>query len=35
MPERNQYWLELTDEEKIKSKEDNKDKVVEFIVSNI
>ncbi len=36
MPENNKYWLELTDEEKIKSKEeDNKDKVVDFIVNNI
>ena len=36
MPENNKYWLELTDEEKAKSKEeDNKDKVVEFIINNI
>ena len=36
MPENNKYWLELTDEEKRKSKEqDNKDEVVEFIVNNI
>ena len=36
MPGNNKYWLELTDEEKIKSKEeDNKDKVVDFIVNNI
>lgn len=36
MPENNKYWLELTDEEKIKSKEeDNKDKVVDFIINNI
>ena len=36
MPENNKYWLELTDEEKLKSKEeDNKDKVVEFIINNI
>ena len=36
MPENNKYWLELTDEEKAKSKEENnKDKVVEFIINNI
>ena len=36
MPGSNKYWLELTDEEKIKSKEeDNKDKVVDFIINNI
>ena len=36
IPENNKYWLELTDEEKLKSKEeDNKDKVVEFIINNI
>ena len=36
MPENDKYWLELTDEEKSKSKEeDNKDKVVEFITNNI
>ena len=36
MPGNNKYWLELTDEEKIKSKEeDNKDKVVDFIINNI
>lgn len=36
MPENNKYWLELTDEEKLKSKEeDNKDKVVDFIINNI
>ena len=36
MPENNKYWLELTDKEKLKSKEeDNKDKVVEFIINNI
>ena len=36
MPENNKYWLELTDEEKLKSKEeDNRDKVVDFIVNNI
>lgn len=36
MPENNRYWLELTDEEKKKSKEKNsKDDVVEFIVNNI
>ena len=36
MPENNKYWLELTDEEKLKGKEDNnKDKVVDFIINNI
>lgn len=36
MPENNKYWLELTDEEKRKSKEEsNKDDVIEFIVNNI
>lgn len=36
MPENNQYWLELTDEQKKKSKEkSNTDNVVEFIVNNI
>ena len=36
MPENNKYWLELTDEEIKKSKEEsNKDGVVEFIVNNI
>ena len=36
MPENNKYWLELTEEEKRKSKEEaNKDGVVEFIVSTI
>lgn len=36
MPENNQYWLELTDEEKKKSKEkSNTDDVIEFIVNNI
>jgi len=36
MPENNKYWLELTNEEKRKSKEEgNKDEVVEFIVNNI
>ncbi len=36
MPENNQYWLELTDEQKKKSKEkSNTDDVVEFIVNNI
>lgn len=36
MPENNKYWLELTDDEKAKSKEENnKDKVVEFIINNI
>lgn len=36
MPENNQYWLELTDEQKKKSKEkSNTDDVIEFIVNNI
>lgn len=36
MPENNQYWLELTDEQKKKSKEQsNTDGVIEFIVNNI
>ena len=36
MPENNKYWLELTDEEIRKGKdESNKDEVVEFIVNNI
>ena len=36
MPENNKYWLELTDEEIKKSKEEsNKDGVVEFIANNI
>ena len=36
MPENNKYWLELTEEEKRKSREEaNKDGVVEFIVNNI
>ncbi len=36
MPENNQYWLELTEEQKNKSKEkNNTDDVVEFIVNNI
>ena len=36
MPENNQYWLELTEEQKKKSKEkSNTDDVVEFIVNNI
>lgn len=36
MPENNQYWLELTEEQKKKSKEkSNTDDVIEFIVSNI
>ena len=36
MPENNKYWLELTDEEIRKGKEEgNKDEVVEFIVNNI
>ena len=36
MPENNQYWLELTEEEKRKSTEKNdKDGVIEFIVNNI
>lgn len=36
MPENNQYWLELTEEEKKKSKEKgNTDDVIEFIVNNI
>ncbi len=36
MPENNQYWLELTEEEKKESKEkSNTDDVVEFIVNNI
>ncbi len=36
IPENNKYWLDLTDEEKKKSKEkDNTDDVIEFIVNNI
>ena len=36
MPENNKYWLELTDEEIKKSKEEsNKDGIVEFIANNI
>ena len=36
MPENNQYWLELTEEEKRKSTEKNdNDGVIEFIVNNI
>lgn len=36
MPENNQYWLELTEEQKKESKEkSNTDDVVEFIVNNI
>ena len=36
MPENNQYWLELTEEQKNKSKEkSNTDDVIEFIVNNI
>ncbi len=36
MPENNQYWLELTDEDRKNSEEEsNKDEVVEFIVNNI
>ncbi len=36
MPENNQYWLELTEEQKKKNTEkSNTDDVVEFIVSNI
>ena len=35
MPDNNKYWLELTDEERLKSKEDNKDKGVDFIINNI
>lgn len=36
MPKNNKYWLELTEEEKRKSREEaNKDGVVEFIVNNI
>lgn len=36
MPENNQYWLELTEEEKKESKEkSNTDDVVEFIVNKI
>ena len=36
MPENNKYWLELTDEEIRKGKDEgNKDEVVEFIVNNI
>lgn len=36
MPENNQYWLELTNEQKKESKEkSNTDDVVEFIVNNI
>lgn len=36
MPENNQYWLELIEDEKKKSKEkSNTDDVVEFIVNNI
>lgn len=36
MPKNNKYWLELTEEEKNKSKkENNKDNVIEFIVNNI
>ena len=36
IPENNQYWLELTEEEKKESKEkSNTDDIVEFIVNNI
>lgn len=36
MPENNQYWLELTEEQKKENKEkNNTDDVVEFIVNNI
>lgn len=36
MPENNQYWLELTEEQKNKSKEkNNTDDVVEFIIKSI
>ncbi len=36
LPENNKYWLELTKEEKIDTKEENnKDGVIEFIVNNI
>ena len=36
MPENNQYWLELTEDQKKKSKEkSNTDDVVKFIVNNI
>lgn len=36
MPENNRYWLELTEEEKKRSKEKNNTKdVIEFIVKNI
>lgn len=36
MPENNQYWLELTEEQKKKSKEkSNTEDVIEFIVNNI
>lgn len=36
MPENNKYWLELTEEQKSKSREkSNTDDVVEFIVKNI
>ena len=36
MPENNKYWLELTDEEIRKGKDEgNKDEAVEFIVNNI
>ena len=36
LPENNKYWLELTKEEKVDTKEENnKDGVIEFIVNNI
>lgn len=36
MPENNQYWLELTEEEKENSKEkNNQEDVIEFIISNL
>lgn len=36
MPENNQYWLELTEEEKENSKEkNNQDDVIEFIINNL
>ena len=36
MPENNKYWVELTEEDKRKSKEENnQDDVIEFIVNNV
>lgn len=36
MPENNQYWLELTEEEKENSKEkNNQEDVIEFIINNL